>query len=358
VLLPGGGTLRSDCYLEFEVGGGELSARGVECADGDPSCDLDGACNGRCRFAVSICVNQVDPALPSCTPPAGLLRASERGAHQVGLRFPALASSACGAFVGVDAPIRRHGRRPGRRIRTTAISPGRPRRDTDVILLFCRPPVGPCPTTTSTSSTTTSSITTTTEPPPPTPNADTGITSGDPDANLGGFPQIFIGNDTHEAKRALLRFDLTAVPPGSTITSCTLVVDVVTHNNPGSGKIHRLKQTAWVESAATWNRYDGATGWTTPGAFNPSEAQSDVVVTPGPDGPIAYTAPTKTGAFTFPDLTTLCQDAVTNRGSSLDILVKQDDDTPGTTAEFSISRRTDSVEAQRPMLMVAFVPGG
>ena len=356
VRLPGGGGARSDCFLEFEVGGSEISARRVECADGDPSCDLDGACDDSCRFGVSICLNQVDPALPDCRPPAGLLRASERGIDPVGLRFPALASSACGAFVGVDAPIRRQGKRPGRRVRTVAVSPDRPRRDKDALLFFCRPPIGPCPTTTSTSSTTTSSVSTTTQPPVPTPTADTGIFSGDPDATLGDSPQVFVGNDTSNAERALLRFDLTAVPSQATITSCTLTVDVVTRNQPKAGQIYRLKQQAWVEDRATWNRYDGATAWTTPGTFNLTEGQSDVVVSAGADGPIAYAQPTTTGAFAFPDLAALCQDAVANRGGSLDLMIKQDDDAPGATAEFSFSRRTDSVPAERPMLTVAFGP--
>ena len=355
VRLPGGGNPRSDCYLEFDVGGGEISTRRVECADGDPSCDLDGACDDSCRFGVSVCVNQDDPAVPNCRPPAGLVRASERGSDPVGLRFPALASSACGSFVDVDAPIKRNGKRPGRRVRTVAVSPDRPRRDKDVLLFYCRPPIGPCPTTTSTSTTTSSSVSTTTQPTPPTPTADTGIFSGDPDATLGDSPQIFVGNDTSNAERALLRFDLAHVPAQATIVSCLLTLHVVTHNRPEAGKIYRVKQQGWVESAATWNRYDGVTAWTTPGAFDPNEVQSDVVVTAGPDGPIAYGEPT-TGTFTFPDLSSLCQDAVDNRGGSLDVMIKQDDDAPGATAEFGFSRRTDSLPAERPMLMVVFAP--
>src|SRR5258706_14787850 len=68
-LLPGGGSPRSDCYLEFQVNGHELTARNVECTDGDPACDLDGACDGTCRFGVAVCLNQRDPTLPNCTPP-------------------------------------------------------------------------------------------------------------------------------------------------------------------------------------------------------------------------------------------------------------------------------------------------
>src|SRR5690242_19846045 len=133
VLIPGGGPPRSDCYIEFDVkGGSRLGIRGVECTDGDPACDFDGACDGHCRFDVAVCLNQRDPELPNCNapfPPSALLRAAERGQGQAGLSFPSFASSACGAFVGVDTPVLKARRRPGRRIKTLALSPTRPRRD-------------------------------------------------------------------------------------------------------------------------------------------------------------------------------------------------------------------------------------
>jgi hypothetical protein len=361
VLLPGGGSPRSDCYLEFEVQGRELSARAAECFDGDPSCDLDGACDGGCRFGVAVCLNQNDPALPNCTPPlpAALLRVNERGRDQVGLRIPSFASSACGAFVSVDTPVSRR-KQAGRRIRTVAVSPGRPPRDRDVLRLVCRPQPGGCPTTTSTSTTTVTSPTSTTTSMPPLitaqASADTAIFSGNPDATLGNATQVFVGNDASNSERALLRFDLTGVAPGATVVACTLRVHVVTLNQAGPGHVYRVKQPAWSETAATWNRYDGVNAWTTPGAFNAVEAMSDVVVTAGADGPIAYAAPPSGGAFTFPDLAPLCQDAITDHAGELDLLFKQDADTPGATAEFSFARRTDSNEDERPTLQIDLAP--
>jgi hypothetical protein len=364
VLIPGGGPPRSDCYLELDVkGGSQLGIRGVECTDGDPTCDFDGACDNNCRFEVAVCLNQPDPDLPNCTapfPPSALLRASERGLGQAGLSFPSFASSACGAFVGVDTPVLKARRRPGRRIKTLAVSPTRPRRDVDLVKLFCRPRVGTCPittTTTSTTSPTSSSVTTTTTlPGSVTGAADTAIFSGSPDDTLGSSDQVFIGNDASNSQRVLLRFDLTNVPSTATIASCALTVDVVVLNQPSAGKIYRLKQPDWSQTAATWNRYDGVTAWTTPGAFDANEASSDVVVTPGLDGPVAYTPPTGSEAFTFPDITGLCQDAVTNRGGALNLLLKQDDDAPGATAEMSISRFTDNDPDERPTLEVSLAP--
>jgi hypothetical protein len=363
VLIPGGGPPRSDCYLEFDVQARELSARIAECTDGDPTCDLDGACDGGCRFGVAVCLNQHDPSLPNCTPPfppTGLLRVQERGRDQVGLRIPDFASSACGAFVSVDTPASRR-KRTGRRIRTLAISPERPARDRDLLRLVCRAPAGGCPTTTTTSTTTVTSPSTTTTTMGQAQiiaraSADTAIFSGSPDQTLGSATQVFVGNDASNSQRALLRFDLSGVPAGATLLSCVLGVHVVTLNEAGPGHVYRVKQTAWSETMATWNRYDGVNAWTTPGAFNAAEAMSDVVVTAGPDGPIAYAAPPSGGAFAFPDLLSLCEDAIANHAGELDLLIKQDADAPGATAEFSIARRTDSVEEERPTLEVVFAP--
>jgi len=357
VRIAGSGPPRSDCYLELDVQGAtRLSTRAAECADGDPACDGDGTCDGICRFAIATCLNQSDPALPNCKPPSALLLAGERGKDPIGLAIPPFASSACGAFVNVDVPVTRRAR-PGRRIVAVAVSSSRPKRDRDVVRLFCRARADVCPRTTTTTITTSTTGTTTTIPGRQltlAPTADTGIFSGAPDAMLGTLNQVFVGNDASNSQRGLLRFDLTGIPASATVASCTLDLNVVTLNEAGPGKVYRVKQPAWSEADATWNTFDGATPWTTPGAYDPTEASSDVVVTAGPDGPVPYAAPERTGAFMLPDLTALCQDALANRAGDLNLLLKQDADAPGPTAELSFSRRTDSEDSERPRLVVTW----
>lgn len=359
--VAGGGSPRTDCFLELDVKGAHrLSTRAAECTDGDPACDLDGQCDGACRLGIAVCLNQADPALPNCNPPAPplpLLQANERGRNPVGLDFPSFAGSACGAFASVDVPVTRRAR-IGRRVITVAVSPTRPRRDRDVLRLFCRARPGGCPTTTTT--VTTNSTTTTSTTLPGTAlsipaSADTGIFSGSPDGALGNLGQVFVGNDATNAERGLLRFDLSGVPAAAAVASCAIELNVVTLNEAGPGAIHRVKQPLWNENAS-WNRFDGVSPWTTPGAFDPAEASSDVVVTGGPDGPVAYAAPDRTGTFTLPDVTSLCVDAIANRGGRLDVMLKQDTDAPGATAELSFSRRTDSEDAERPRLRVGLAP--
>jgi hypothetical protein len=160
-LIPGGGSGRSDCYAEFDVEGATAtSTRSAQCTDGDPACDFDGLCgNNSCRFHVAACLNQHDPAATSCIAPGPdlpLRKAVETGRRKkrVGLIFPAeLNSSTCGAFVGADVPTKRKAKKPGRVVHMRAVSPRKPRRDTDALRLFCLARVGDCPTTTTTTTT-------------------------------------------------------------------------------------------------------------------------------------------------------------------------------------------------------------
>ena len=59
----GGGPAATDCLVQF----GGVSQAHTTCTDGDPACDADGAANGRCAVALTVCVN-----LPraGCTPDA------------------------------------------------------------------------------------------------------------------------------------------------------------------------------------------------------------------------------------------------------------------------------------------------
>jgi hypothetical protein len=74
--VPGGGSKRTDCGLEWEVVNPtntpfmrKTLVNPIQtCADGDPTCDHDGAADGTCTFRVAVCLNQTDATLPACTP--------------------------------------------------------------------------------------------------------------------------------------------------------------------------------------------------------------------------------------------------------------------------------------------------
>jgi hypothetical protein len=116
---------------------------------------------------------------------------------------------------------------------------------------------------------------------------------------------------------------------------------------PLPGHIWRVTQPGWTESGATWNRDDGVRAWTTPGG--------DVDAASG----IPFAPPTAPGSFAFPDLTPLCQDAIAARGGHLDLLIRQDSETPGTPPhQWSFVMVGDGPSPEmRPSLVVTFSGG-
>ena len=58
LIVGGGGSPTSDCLLVFSTDANSPPdhPRNIRCADGDP-CDLDGAVNGSCEFAIAVCLN-------------------------------------------------------------------------------------------------------------------------------------------------------------------------------------------------------------------------------------------------------------------------------------------------------------
>ena len=164
-LIPGGGPVRSDCYVELKVVGIEnpgpdvRSGRVVSCTDGDP-CDIDGECgNGSCTFGVAVCINQTDANLPACQPPTGLQTLFVNPPNLAGAVPGSLDGPACGSFVAIPLPLK-DGTQPAMaRVRlsahATAAKGTSPRRDRDTFVLKCLPRTTPCPTTTTTSTTTT-----------------------------------------------------------------------------------------------------------------------------------------------------------------------------------------------------------
>src|SRR6185503_12657974 len=118
---------KSDCYMAFEVTGATASGKRVaECHDGDAACDTDGQANGRCEFAVSLCVFQTD--VPGCTP-ITITKILKRGFE--GLTFPVSAPT-CGSARTIKVRARQ---RKG--IPLVAHADGKPKVDRDQLTLKC-----------------------------------------------------------------------------------------------------------------------------------------------------------------------------------------------------------------------------
>jgi hypothetical protein len=152
-LVPGGGKPEADCYVELDLTGVTASqvvkGKKVTCMDGDP-CDADSLCNNSCTFDAAICVNQNDPALASCTPPAAL---SSFKVNAMGLVLPSPGTSGenCSDRVSVVVPLKGNKNKNGKRaIAAKAKQTEKPKTDEDKYQLICTKRVGACPTTTTT----------------------------------------------------------------------------------------------------------------------------------------------------------------------------------------------------------------
>jgi hypothetical protein len=153
VLVPGGGKPEADCFVELDLNGltGTEVANGkkVTCMDGDP-CDADHECNGSCTFDAAVCVNQTDPALSTCTPPAALSSFSVNAMGEV-IPSPGTSGANCSDRVNLVVALKGTKQKNGKRkVVATATQTEKPKKDKDKYTLLCTKRVGACPTTTTT----------------------------------------------------------------------------------------------------------------------------------------------------------------------------------------------------------------
>ena len=164
-------------------------------------------------------------------------------------------------------------------------------------------------------------------------NVDTNIRLSSPTTTFGTDPALVVGvtNAANKAYRTLMGFNLSNIPAGATITSCKLTVNVNQRTSPTAGHIRKLCSQHWLdgdaqsENQATWNVWKTATGgtWGQAGASlagTCGTGNADYTTT----GEVAFTPPAGTGLFTFPDIKTLCQDAVTQPVKWLRLRISQD----------------------------------
>ena len=159
-LIPGGGPAKSDCYAELSVVGVENPSSQVKgnkqvlITDGESG--DNGPCGDfKCSVRVGVCINQKDPNLSACTPPASLDQLKVKGAFNI--TVPALLSgSACGAFVtgelqakvklNKDGTVKKA--KPGKttiKIMAKAPKGTKPRTDDDTVTIVCLPRTVACP---------------------------------------------------------------------------------------------------------------------------------------------------------------------------------------------------------------------
>ena len=92
--------------------------------------------------------------------------------------------------------------------------------------------------------------------------ADTFVVLTDPTSNFGGSDAASF--DADPIQNALLRFDLTAAPPGAQVDGAELVLDIVDPLEDGECVIAPLTE-AWSEYDASYALRTATLPWTTPG---------------------------------------------------------------------------------------------
>jgi len=198
-----------------------------------------------------------------------------------------------------------------------------------------------------------------------TPSADNTMAQESPNNSSGACDSFFAGNTDNGvgfARRALLRFDLSSIPPGSIINSVTLGMTVTRGSNhvDSTFSLHRVTRS-WgegtngcgvrgggqgepaVAGSATWNdALAGTTAWGSPGGeYNASASASLLINT---------TAPVWSST---PALVSDVQGWLDNPGSNFGWVLIGDEANPTTT------RRFDSREGgSPPSLVVDFTPTG
>ena len=192
-------------------------------------------------------------------------------------------------------------------------------------------------------------------------NVDTNMRLSMATTSFGTDPDLYVGvtNASDKVYRTVMAFDLSDIPAGATISTCSLTVNVTQRTSPTAGHVRRLCGEHWLDGAgqsetqATWSTWKSGTPWTVAGAGSTVDcaAGGDYTTT----DEVGYIPPAGTGPFTFPELSALCQDALANRGGWLRLRISQD-------AESTQSNliRLDSSEAttatHRPMLSVMWSP--
>src|SRR5262249_25528124 len=137
--LPGGGSPRTDCVIEW----GGLSAMSTTCVDGT-ACDQDGAADGTCTFPLVACINATGSA--DCTPGSLAAPPTVKATTSLATQAPASppgalapAGHACPP-PGIPVPLKVG--LPGikavtARMKASAVSGGL--RDSDKLALTCQP---------------------------------------------------------------------------------------------------------------------------------------------------------------------------------------------------------------------------
>jgi hypothetical protein len=125
-------------------------------------------------------------------------------------------------------------------------------------------------------------------------NGDTMILQNDPDKNYGLSTSLRADGDnpggTGKDEEALVKWDLSDVPPGTGVVSASVTL-TVNNASKQTYEVYKLKR-AWKELAATWNVYDTGQPWEVAGAKGALDRGAEVgTITASTTGKYTFTLP-------------------------------------------------------------------
>ncbi len=115
---------------------------------------------------------------------------------------------------------------------------------------------------------------------------DTYLEDGQPTTNYDATTYMHISNDITVTEHALVKVDLSAIPPDAYVKSATLRLNLESiGSGASSGTLYAYRITqAWQSSEATWNEYETSQSWTTPGGDKHDQIWASAPITSGGGG--------------------------------------------------------------------------
>lgn len=167
--------------------------------------------------------------------------------------------------------------------------------------------------------------------------ADTWIDLGDPNDNFGADDACEADGDE---KAVALRWDLSAIPNGSTVDEVTVTLDVFNATNSKGYYVYSLARD-WTEDGATWNEYDSSLPWQMPGARGGADRDAT---------PVAKWTPLAVGTHTFSINPSLVQSWLDDPATNHGVLIANDDNSNGV----DLRCRETATASDRPRLTVVY----
>jgi hypothetical protein len=191
---------------------------------------------------------------------------------------------------------------------------------------------------------------------------DTYMSASDVQYNNGGNTSIHVDGTTGTSRRgALMKWDLSSIPSGATISTASLRVNVTT----ASALVFNMynMRRSWVEGTSTqansttsanWNTYDGATSWGTVGAANTSSDRYDTNMW-GADATSFASTGSKTVSLNSNGISVL-QGWLTTPASNYGVAIQNYSGSTADAVFFDSSEATTA--ANRPTLLINYCTGG